>query len=916
MEAFLDETEESTEDSPGHKKSKLKLLKTRLFGKSKKAGETSVRKLSQSADDITAAEEPGSNEDLLCNQGVMGSRALSHDSIFLADQALITEAEPTRVLSQENVHSKIKALQEKLQQQKFHLGPPPVISPIKSSEDETIDSEEDDHNLSEMTERHTAQDSLNKVLSQMSANPVLPTPALTKPAPPKSTFPTDEAPLDFSAPAQFTSSLDTSAARHRLSVKPRNQRASTKKKHSMTDSSVVISDLTNSGTLKVEDGQPDIQEEPEKEIVALKPIEITSMISEPTKPEPIYKTHDTVSSLQDIATVTKIPAVTSQILRPKSHRPADAIPRPHSSFIPSEVKGTCESSGNLTVQFLRETQNKSWATDVKSKTLSTDPKSVGPGLPLRSTVPDEIKRTSVIKRPFPGSGSFHLSASASKRKEEEGRPRSGSFTEHDWIKTGEKQVDTSSTNISPKWDLKPSGAPLNLGREKTWEIKDNLRKVDSGKETKNKIIDTGDDDDAAKEVLEEERKNTFGIKLRSTSQSVRLRAEVASNEHSRSEVAEEKKQDTSNNADPKKTGCVTEEIKPDVSTAPSAASVPTKQTSSPLINPLSCDEAQSSQVKGVPQAPQGPRTHAASTEVSWMSMAMEKTKSFQNLITSKFPSGQTTTQLQKTHGQTLNQALADTQTHDAKSSNQPLTNVAKTEIQQQKTSAPTIKQSLPGTTAQQNTPMASPLKEAHIKPTSSTSPEADTQPVTQKNIWTSQSPLRSVRQIESIPPNPQSTSQQPPWSSRSLKSTGLALTTTSQDTFDECRTGAADVQETEEQPVWARSVSKKAAFLEKRVEWTSPPEVKKRETPSEASRQSKETKASVSSDTKHSELASKKIPERPKEEKCPCKTPDACSAPSPSPPSSSLQSLSDCGELSWIELAKRKSMAWSDKTMD
>lgn len=40
----------------------------------------------------------------------MGSRALSHDSIFLTDEVL-TDAEPARVLSQENVQSKIKALQ-------------------------------------------------------------------------------------------------------------------------------------------------------------------------------------------------------------------------------------------------------------------------------------------------------------------------------------------------------------------------------------------------------------------------------------------------------------------------------------------------------------------------------------------------------------------------------------------------------------------------------------------------------------------------------------------------------------------------------------------------------------------------------------------------------------------------------------
>lgn len=39
-----------------------------------------------------------------------------------------------------------------------------------------------------------------------------------------------ESPLDFSSPAEFTPSLDTSAARHRVSIKPRNQRASTKKR--------------------------------------------------------------------------------------------------------------------------------------------------------------------------------------------------------------------------------------------------------------------------------------------------------------------------------------------------------------------------------------------------------------------------------------------------------------------------------------------------------------------------------------------------------------------------------------------------------------------------------------------------------------------------------------------------------------
>lgn len=43
----------------------------------------------------------------------MGSRALSHDSIFLAEEVL-ADVEPSRILSQENVHGKIKALQVKL----------------------------------------------------------------------------------------------------------------------------------------------------------------------------------------------------------------------------------------------------------------------------------------------------------------------------------------------------------------------------------------------------------------------------------------------------------------------------------------------------------------------------------------------------------------------------------------------------------------------------------------------------------------------------------------------------------------------------------------------------------------------------------------------------------------------------------
>ncbi len=48
----------------GRKKSKLKSLKTRFFGRSKRTGEEENAKLSQSASDITAGKGLGSEEDL------------------------------------------------------------------------------------------------------------------------------------------------------------------------------------------------------------------------------------------------------------------------------------------------------------------------------------------------------------------------------------------------------------------------------------------------------------------------------------------------------------------------------------------------------------------------------------------------------------------------------------------------------------------------------------------------------------------------------------------------------------------------------------------------------------------------------------------------------------------------------------
>lgn len=269
------------EELTGRKKSRFKQLKTRLFGKLKKKESEGLIKQSQSASDITAPEDRregyDSEDEFLFPQG-LSSRALSHDSIFITDQT--TSTEPTRVLSQENVHGKIKALQLKLQQQNLHLGPPPMLIPGKRIEDSGTTSEDDGLPCSppEMSfhervmhgavykysesQKHLSSLSLAGTGSeeeeqgdpfQPSSRPLSPVSKLS-PQPitsPASASTTPSAGVDFSSPAGFMPRLDNSAARHRMSVKPRNQRTSTRGKRVPTVSlsprhrSESISDLDN-----------------------------------------------------------------------------------------------------------------------------------------------------------------------------------------------------------------------------------------------------------------------------------------------------------------------------------------------------------------------------------------------------------------------------------------------------------------------------------------------------------------------------------------------------------------------------------------------------------------------------------------------------------------------------------------------
>ncbi len=259
-----------------------------------------------------------------------------------------------------------------------------------------------------------------------------------------------------------------------------------------------------------------------------------------------------------------------------------------------------------------------------------------------------------------------------------------------------------------------------------------------------------------------------------------------------------------------------------------------------------------------------------------MSLAMEKTRS---LFTSRFPrdfTGVQTAARPQAQAQTTNQtetARAQIQTQTVKiqqsatlleAANQRSADAVKAETVQSRSQAQTVKPSLmavqqkmpttssrqPQTSKQTNEP------QSHPNTTQSASHSASLQ----TNARTIQSPLHSASPTETSSQFVQggitqslaqsylsSGQQQPPWSNRGLHTANQLKSTTSALTSVSTTSSAAapppvsalgrgereaTVQEREgaslsgRRAVWAGSVSEKAAFLEKRAEWTSPPGTK------------------------------------------------------------------------------------------
>ncbi|KAM4906054.1 CRACD-like protein [Sylvia borin] len=299
------EPEGDGEDNSGKKKSKFKSFK-KFFGKKKRketsSSVSSSLKLCQSTSDVAASHDMrisyDSEDELETHKGIMGSRALSHDSIFILETGQ-EPARPVRVFSQENISDRIRALQLKLQPT-MKLGPPPPFRlHAKRTEDAGTSSEDDGlprsppemsllheslnsgmrtrfsdshRHLSSLSLAGTGSEEEEQVTLGSSSRSCSTDGKLftrhgsSKTESPRTSDSSTISPTaNFDTPPELSAFLDNSAAKHKLLIKPRNQRSSRMRKFSQRTQSESLTDLSCTPEEEEEDDavfQPSNQELP------------------------------------------------------------------------------------------------------------------------------------------------------------------------------------------------------------------------------------------------------------------------------------------------------------------------------------------------------------------------------------------------------------------------------------------------------------------------------------------------------------------------------------------------------------------------------------------------------------------------------------------------------------------------------
>lgn len=246
----------------------------------------------------------------------------------------------------------------------------------------------------------------------------------------------------------------------------------------------------------------------------------------PDEPNPPSKSSSLTQ--QDQAVLGGLPSVPTPVLRVKFQRPADNTDtrRPHSSFIPSELKNIGEGMSEIP--------------PVLCDKSNTESSSEGPS--------ELAPSTRVIKRPLPGLRSSHFSITTTRNRDVE-RPRSGSFV--GVLEQARCRIETrtcSSMKEKPEFkELRQKGGPFPGGAPVKssaipWDRRDSQKKMELASSFPSVTAETAmaaeeeeEEEEAEciqkmlKEAMEvqetgkDEVKTAFGVKLRCTSQSMRLR---------------------------------------------------------------------------------------------------------------------------------------------------------------------------------------------------------------------------------------------------------------------------------------------------------------------------------------------------------------------------------------------------------
>ncbi|XP_060102378.1 capping protein-inhibiting regulator of actin dynamics isoform X2 [Heteronotia binoei] len=191
------------------------------------------------------------NDGLRSSSYSMGTRAFSHDSIFIPDGRAESE-ESVQAMSQDNILGKVKTLQQQLAKN-IKFGQPPQMTVSVKTFGESNTSIEADVLLSSPMETETQQDlGLPENYNKSGGTPDSLSPASLrgtrhegeeKVTPVKSSRPkrhhspsgTIET-VNLDAIPPVIARLDNSAAKHKLSVKPKNQRVSKKHRRLLKES--------------------------------------------------------------------------------------------------------------------------------------------------------------------------------------------------------------------------------------------------------------------------------------------------------------------------------------------------------------------------------------------------------------------------------------------------------------------------------------------------------------------------------------------------------------------------------------------------------------------------------------------------------------------------------------------------------